>query len=396
MMAILVGVGASQKKDPQEAIEEAFSQASSGLSNNAPSFITLFASPTAYDQQTLLKTLKSKAPNAVIIGCSTAGEITSTSGSLDSSVAMMAIYSDTMRFIPGVGQNIKQDARQAGRELGESILKAGEGKPKAGLILPDGLAGNGADVVRGVLDVLGQDFMLAGGAAGDDYLFKQTFEYLNDQVLSGAVVGVGLYGDFSFGIGVRHGWIPIGIPRTATKSAGNILYELDHKPAIEFYEDHFGKGKSPIDKNEPLARLAITYPMGIPAPNKDGYLIRDPITVDDAGAITCAAEIPEGSQVYIMIGSKEEAIEAAADAANKALAAVSGKKVKAVFLFDCIARKKLLIAKKQEEIDTIRKVIGQDVPLIGFYTYGEQAPLGGEIITCSFHNETDVIFVLAE
>ncbi len=395
-MAILVGVGASQKKDPQEAIEEAFSQASSGLSNNAPIFMTLFASPTVYDQQTLLKTLKSKAPNAVIIGCSTAGEITSTAGSLDSSVALMAIYSDTMKFIPGVGYNIHQDARQAGRGLGESILKTGGGKPKAGLILPDGLAGNGADVVRGVLDVLGQDFMLAGGAAGDDYLFKQTFEYLDDQALSGAVVGVGLYGDFSFGIGVRHGWIPIGIPRTATKSKGNILYELDHKPAIEFYEDHFGKDKSPIDKNEPLARLAITYPMGIPAPNKDGYLIRDPITVDDAGAITCAAEIPEGSEVYIMIGSKDEAIDAAADAANKALAAVSGKKVKAVFLFNCIARKKLLMSRKQEEIDTIRKVIGQDVPLIGFYTYGEQAPLGGEIITCSFHNETDVIFVLAE
>jgi len=75
---------------------------------------------------------------------------------------------------------------------------------------------------------------------------------------------------------------------------------------------------------------------------------------------------------------------------------LQGKVPKAAFLFNCIARKKLLLNKKKEEIDKIRSVIGEEVPLIGFYTYGEQAPLGGEITTCSFHNETDVLFVLAE
>ena len=52
--------------------------------------------------------------------------------------------------------------------------------------------------------------------------------------------------------------------------------------------------------------------------------------------------------------------------------------------------------KKQEEIDRIMRIIGKNVPLAGFYTYGEQAPLGGEITTCSFHNETDVIVSLSE
>ncbi len=394
-MALFAGVGYSQNVSSIAAIDEAYAQAILCLEGNSPSFILLYASATSYDQQVLLQRLQSKT-KATIIGCSTAGEITSTGGSLDKSVALMAIYSDRMKFIPGVGYDIQSDARKAGKALAENIQKNGESKPKAVLMMPDGLAGNGADIVRGVLDVFGHDFMVAGGSAGDDYLFKQTYQYYGDKILSGSVVGVGLFGAFSYGIGVRHGWIPIGTPQIATKSKNNILYELNGRPAIEMYEAHFGKDKVMVDHNEPLARLAITYPLGIPTPNKDGYLIRDPITVDENGAITCAAEIPEGSEVYLMIGSREEAIEAASDAARKALAQLGDKKVKAILLFNCIARKKLLMSKKHQEIEKIRAILGNDIPLIGFYTYGEQAPLGGQVVTCSFHNETDVIFLLAE
>lgn len=395
-MSIVAGVGFSQNKDPKAAVSEAYAMSISPLKGSAPIFHMLFASPTVYNQEELLLALKNASRNAVTIGCSTAGEITSSGGSLDSSVALLSIFSDQMQFVAGIGNNIKENARDAGKELAESIMKASGQKPKAGLMLPDGLAGNGADIVRGVLDVFGQDFMIAGGSAGDDYLFKQTYQYYGDKVLSSSVVGVGLYGNFAFGVGVRHGWIPIGSPRIATKSEGNILYELDNKPAINIYEEMFGKERSLVDKKEPLARLAITYPLGIPAPNKDGYLIRDPITVDNNGAITCAAEVPVGSEVHVMIGSRDEAIDAAEDATRKALSQIEGKQLRMAFLFNCIARKKLFMTKKQEEIDRIQSVLGKDVPLIGFYTYGEQAPLGGEIVTCSFHNETDVIFLLAE
>jgi len=47
------------------------------------------------------------------------------------------------------------------------------------------------------------------------------------------------------------------------------------------------------------------------------------------------------------------------------------------------------------------KIIGEDVPLLGFYTYGEQAPIGGEIrdtekISPRFYNETIVMFAVGE
>jgi hypothetical protein len=70
-----------------------------------------------------------------------------------------------------------------------------------------------------------------------------------------------------------------------TKSDGAKLFTLDNRPAVHIHEDYFGAKASDL-RQEPLARMAITYPLGIKVPDLDEYLIRDPITVDENGAIT--------------------------------------------------------------------------------------------------------------
>jgi hypothetical protein len=395
-MAILVGVGSSKNRNTQEAVIEAAKQACQPLAEFPPSFFLVLASPSVYNQQEMLNTLKFKYPQTVMIGGSTSGEITTQSVD-DNSLAIMAIYSDQIKFVPGKGSDIRIDARLAGKNLAENIIKNADGQlPKTALIFPDSLSGNTMDVVRGVLDVFGQNFLMAGGSPGDDGQLKKTSQYYQNELLENSVSGVGLYGNFRFGIGVRHGWIPIGNSRKVTKAKSNILYELDNKPAIQIYEDQFGKDKVMINPNEPFGKLAITYPLGIVLVDQSEYLIRDPITVDENGAISCAAEVPEGAEVYIMIGSQEEAIQAAKNAAQRAMEEINNKTPAAAILFNCIARKKLLMNKKQEEIKAVQNIIGSNVPLIGFYTYGEIAPFKGIVNSCFFHNETVVAFLLTE
>jgi hypothetical protein len=101
-----------------------------------------------------------------------------------------------------------------------------------------------------------------------------------------------------------------------------------------------------------------------------------------------------------MVGSREEAVKVAKVAAQNAVDQLDGAKPKAVIIFNCIARNKLFGERSGEEIRAIQEAVGSDVPLIGFYTYGEQAPLGGEVRNIercnpAFHNETVVICVLA-
>ncbi|MDQ2933069.1 MAG: FIST C-terminal domain-containing protein, partial [bacterium] len=111
--------------------------------------------------------------------------------------------------------------------------------------------------------------------------------------------------------------------------------------------------------------------------------------------------IPQGSEIRLMVGSREEAVKMAKIAAQNALEQLDGATPKAVIIFNCIARNKLFGDRSHEEITAIQEAIGAQVPLIGFYTYGEQAPLGGEVrnlekCNSAFHNETVVICVLAD
>ena len=399
-MGISAGVGISKHKDSYQAGYEAARMAADRIHPQKPNIFFAFTS-VAFDQQEVIRGIRDVGERVPVVGCTDAGEITN-EGPAKKSVAVMGIWSDSVMFTPGCCSDTAASPREKGHIVAKEVRDRTPDPIRAFIMFPDVLTANGAEIVRGTLDILGEHFLVIGGAAGDDFLFEKTFQYCNDQVMTGTVSGVGLSGSFTMGIGVRHGWVPIGIPKKVTKSTGAVVEELDGKPAVRIYEEYFGKDAEDLRK-EPLARLAITYPLGIKISETEEYLIRDPITVDEKGAITCAAEIPEGSEVRLMIGSKEKAVEAAQDAARHLMddfeAAHAAPKF--VLMFNCIAREKLFGARAKDEIDAVMNIIGRDVPLLGFYTYGEQAPSGGESrnpekINSRFYNETMVMFGVGE
>lgn len=397
-MSLLASVGLGIHDDSFTAGANAAQEAITKLNGKAN--LCLVFSSVKYDQEKMLAGVRSVAKDSLVVGCSTAGEITTDGPVKKNSVSIMAISSDDTTFFAGIGENIAKNPKEAGKIAADAVKNAAGGKLDAFMMLPDVLVGNGADIVRGVLESLGEHFPVVGGAAGDDFQFKKTYQYINDKVYSGSVIGLGLVGKFKMGIGVKHGWIPIGIPKKVTKSEGSVLHELDGKPAIAIYDDYFGSAAKEL-RTEALARLAITYPLGMKTDGSDEMLIRDPITVDEKGSITCAAEIPQGSEIQLMIGSREEAVKVAKEAAEKAMEQLEGATPKAVIIFNCIARNKLFGERSGEEITAIQEAVGANTPLIGFYTYGEQAPLGGEVRNINkcnpaFHNETVVICVLGE
>lgn len=402
-MSIFASVGSASGENPAVVGAEAYNNALKDLQGAQPTIAFVFSS-IAYEQSSMLNGIVALAPNIPIVGCSTAGEIV-TSGPLEkSSVAIMLISStpDSLTFYPGIGSNAKSNERTAGKNAADMVAALAGGKEnlRGFIMLADGLAGNGAEIVRGVLESLGEHFPVVGGSAGDDFRFKETYQYWKGEVHTSDVLCVGLSGTFSFGIGVKHGWGVLGVPSRVTKATGHVVHEIDGRPAMELYTNYFGD-KAKTIKEEVLATLAVSYPLGIKSEEGEEYLIRDPLFVSDTGSITCAAEIPEGSEVRIMMGSRESAIAMATKAAEKVREDLAGKTPKAIFIFNCIARKKLLGMRGGDEIAAIKHVLGEDVPLIGFYTYGEQAPINGEtknMERCNpvFHNETVVIYAIAE
>jgi len=393
-MAIYSGTGSSINiGDPKTAGKEAILNAIQDLGKE-PHIIFAFSS-IKFDQEKLVKGMNEARGNATLVGCSAAGEITSQATSFDSVVAM-AIHAPSIKFSAGYGKDVNKDSHKAGADAAKAVLDGAGGKLDLYIMLSEGLTGNGSAIVRGAQSVLGEKFPLTGGSAGDDYFFKKTWQYFNDQLLTDSVVGVGLAGDFAFGFGVRHGWDPVGLPLKVTKSEGAILKELDGKPALRVYQDYFGKDAEELIR-EPIARIAYTYPLGMSVEGSDELLIRDPVIANEKGEITLAGEIPEGATVRLMIGDRDKAIEAAKDAAQNAYSQLKDKRPQVILMFNCMARNRLLGVRCSEENQEVQNVFGLHVKMIGFYTYGEQGPLLGKKGTKSyFHNETMNLLVLGD
>lgn len=360
----------------------------------SPDLVVVFSS-ACFEQEALIKGIVSVTQEAPLVGCSTAGEILP-EGPSRRSVVVMAIRSNSLRAAVGLGIGVHDNPRQAGRDLAHQVIQKKLDSPHGVVIFPEGLTGNGAEVVRGMQDVLGLSFPIAGGSAGDDFGFKQTYQYFQDKVYTDAVAGVLLAGSIHVGIGARHGWEPLGRPRRVTKASSNTVDELDGKAAISLYEEYFGKKTSSLG-NEELARISIMYPLGFSIPGEERYLLRNAIRFNPNGSLVFSGEVPEGTQVRLMMGSKEKALEAARSAAEQAALSIAPHSPRFALVFSCTSRAQLFGRALGSEISAIQDRLGQAVPLIGFYDYGEQAPLSaaGFRGRSHYHNETAVVVGVA-
>jgi len=396
-MAILVSIGKSTDMESYSAGSAACCQALEQIKSGEPDIVFCFAS-SRFNHSQLIQGIKSIIPNAPLVGCTTAGEITA-DGPETKSVIVLLLQSDKLHTAVGMGGKVSIAARSAGSKLARDVIQKTNDSfiRHALMIFSDGINGNGTDVIRGIQDITGTSFPIIGGSAGDDFLFQNTFQYYEAGVFQDSVVGVLFSGDIKIGIGARHGWYPLGKPQIVTDARHNIIKKLDGRPAAGIYEEYFGPRVAEMHK-EPLVRMAIMYPLGMSIQGEAECIIRNVLRANEFGELVCAGEVPVSSEIRVMMGSKEAALKAARKAAQIALAGLKGLKAKVVFVFDSVSRKKLYGRNAAQEIEILKDVFGLAVPIFGFYTYGEQAPLGAEINLgqAFFHNETIVVFAIGE
>jgi hypothetical protein len=383
----------SKRKNAFDAGREAMEKAMAKHPHE-PDIIWAFGA-IRYNQRTLLKGIRSISKDIPVIGCTTDGEITS-SGLSSDTVAVLCLSADQIRFPTVSVPHLSKGSFEAGVKIGDALYDC---RCKYLQIFSDGLSGNATRVIDGIKKVLGDDIKIAGGAAGDGGQFRCTYQYGDDRILTDSIVAVGFAGDFHYGVGVGGGWTPFGVAKRVTKSIDNIVYELDGQPALQVYEKFLGKYAAL------LPSVGVEYPLALLGPDgnieENGYVLsRATMGVDrEKGAIRFAGDVPEGAFVKMTMGSEQDVIQAAQKAAEDAICQLKKKRPtampKAVFIYSCMARKIVLGSKAGEEFSHVKKGVGADTPTIGFYTYGEYAPVGKTNMSC-FHNETITLTVIGE
>ncbi|HRC06861.1 MAG TPA: FIST N-terminal domain-containing protein, partial [Miltoncostaeales bacterium] len=104
---------------------------------------------------------------------------------------------------------------------------------------------------------------LVGGCAGDDLNMTATYQFHNDEVMTDALVSAFIASDAPMGIGVRHGWQPVGTPMLVTASQDNVVLELDGRPALEVYLERLDASGDTGHDPATFTRFAINHPLGL-------------------------------------------------------------------------------------------------------------------------------------
>jgi len=394
------GIGISVLTSSFKAGAEAADKALKNLGNKKADVIMAFAAPK-FEQQKMVNGIKSVTKNIQMIGGTTAGEI-STQGLSVNSVVVMALNSKDIKFHVGIGRNIAKNEVNAGKQLAKSVLKKALKKNANTLVmLPDGLAGDGLAVIEGAKKVLGESFEIVGGSLGDEGNFKHTYQYYNGKVYENIVVGMLICGGkkIKTATGVRSGWESIGNRFKSTKSKGNVVYKFGDKRALDFYRELLGK-----DRGKKLPAIGLEYPMGLideraKIEGYDYFQIRCPVGINEKdGSVIFAASIPEGKEVTLTYSSRSTIINGSKLSAIQAKKTLKGKP-RLILMFSCVARKMVLGRRTNEEVNLVKKVFGKNIPIFGFYTYGEIGPIDKRVSTLRntrWHNETVVLYVLGE
>ncbi len=359
---------------------EAAASALGRLAPSTPPQLAIVFGSSWLDQRALLQGIRSVLRNVPLAGESTAGEITSEGPASHSCVvALLAI--EGLACGVGIGNDADRQPREAGQRAAYTALQALRTTRRAGLLLfGDGMVTGYAEVVRGIQEVLGTSFLIAGGMAGDDLRFSETYQYCQEEVATRSVVGVLLGGTAKLGVGLEHGFAPISKPRRITRARANVLLTLDQQPAASVYEEYFGPDVVRRMRDEGLNRQGIAYPLGMQGESSNHWLLRNVVSFGQDGSLACNGELREGAWVQLMIGSRELALEAAGRAAQQAIRSLN--RTACVLIFDSAVRRRLLGPQHAAmEIERIRDAVGLSVPVAGGYTYAEQAPFDAGLST---------------
>lgn len=351
-----------------------------------PDLLLMFVSPNFEQLNPFIESVNQQYPECIIIGCSTSGEINDTSVN-DNSISLTAIKFEKTKLKLVEQDIICMDCSfESGKQIVEQ-LKADDLKHI--LVLSDGLNVNGAELVDGMKTKV-ENVTITGGLAGDGADFSSTFVITNKGASDKKIIGLGFYGDsLKIGFGSHGGWDSFGVERLVTKSVKNVLYELDGKPALELYKSFLGP-----EASKELPSSGLLFPLSLRT-NDDKPVVRTILAINEEDqSLTFAGNIPEGSYVRLMKANVDRLITGAQNSASISNEVLRDDAELSI-LISCVGRRLVLKQLVEEELESVREVLGQQCQMTGFYSYGEIAPFG-EFSPCQLHNQTMTITTFTE
>jgi hypothetical protein len=306
--------------------------------------------------------IRQQFPQAEIVGCSTVASIN------DDFIVEHSLVISTLSFEHGMVNTIGCDQISDFLEQFPFWLKKLDSLRAIILLTTDASRHNGS-WMQEVADQLPVDVLLAGAVASNHEPELGALFY-HKQLDESGVIAIALCGDgLTIEMGALGGWDSIGQEFEVTKTKGNVLYELNEKPALPVYRDALA------EKGHDLFTDTIKFPLCVrPENNAFGY-IRAITNIDtDNGSIEFGGPMIENTYARICKTNPNQLLDGAAGASTQLVQKMK-QLPEFVLVFSSVRRQQILGDKINQEVDIIREDVGEQATIAGFYTFGAIAPL---------------------
>src|ERR671920_962930 len=382
-MVTKAGVGMSRNHNPSVAGREAAQQALLKAGVAKPDFVLMFGS-IGYDQPSLVRAVREITGGAPLTGCSAEGTINGDDADESNfSVVVTAISSDELHWMNGLAAGLRADPRDAGKRVAQDLLPHLSAETIGLFVFPDGVSLSLEHFFAGLEGTLSSERFLPmwGGGAGNNYIFGEpTYQYCDDEVVSDGVSYALLSGKAQASWAMSHTLIPIGGERRVTRGQGNVIYEIDGKPAVEVLKEYLPEHALVEDRD--WERYAISLALCFRAPSymkDEEYVVRGVpyVRMADGSIIVQGTEVQEGTSVWFSSRDKEKLATGLDRMAAHIEDQLGGEKPKIILQFECGTRGKMML-RDQEKLHFLRQFrqsVDPDVPWAGYYTWGEIGPV---------------------
>ena len=321
--------------------------------------------------QKILLHLRKEFPKAVIIGTTTAGEISHAKMSNHSTIISLSLFKNTKLKVTYTPNTNYKSGKKVSKELYSK-------QTKATILLSEGLHGEDYEGFIRAFQERNATVIIAGGLAGDNFKLKKTFVFHNEKLYNQGTIAVSFSGKNLFADNKYNlNWTPIGKEFTITSSKANKLYTIDNEPVIDFFKKYLG---DEIFHNDAIALpdFQLLY--------KEGSTVvsRTPMAVEGE-SIIFAAPLKEGQTVQFGFSNTSAVVSGS----KKITKSLLKQPAEAIYIYSCIARKTLLGKMLEKEFSPFESL----APTSGFFTYGEfySTDVNNALLNC-----TTTILVLSE
>jgi small ligand-binding sensory domain FIST len=327
------------------------------------------------EYKAVLDAVQRTLPKALLIGCSATGVLTGAEEVENATaVAVMALAGKPLPIaihIPGV----RAEPREAGARLGREALAALGGNPvgAAVAVLVDPAELDAADFVAGIADVAPELLITGAGASGGESGCRV---FWKGEAQADAAVALVFSPELHPSMGMTQGCQAVGDPQTITAVDGNLILEIEGRPAVEALERTLSNPNNPGLRQMTQHLLAGIGELG--AGGRSDYVVRPFAIADsDRPALAVYEPVRAGQTICFTlrdaIGARED-MKAMLDEQ----ASGRGKEVpKFGVYFNCAGRGSALYGQAGLDPELIQRRFG-GLPLAGIESSFEIAPTCGK------------------